>query len=64
MKWIYAATSDVSISLHRMTYVGQLTQSHCGDISLVGGDRTKDIRLRELPAAVMRRYQVVIGPAT
>jgi imidazolonepropionase-like amidohydrolase len=60
---IRAATSDAAIALNRADDVGQITPGHYGDIVAVAGDPTKDVRLLEHPAWVLKGGQVVTSPA-
>jgi imidazolonepropionase-like amidohydrolase len=59
---IRAATSDAAIALDRADDVGQITPGHYGDIVAVAGDPSKDVRLLEHPAWVLKGGQVVTSP--
>jgi imidazolonepropionase-like amidohydrolase len=63
MEAIRAATSDAAIALDRANDVGQLTPGHFGDIVAVSGDPSKDVRLLEHPAWVIKGGQVVLSPS-
>lgn len=60
---IRAATSDAAIALNRANDVGQITPGHYADIVAVAGDPSKDVRLLEHPAWVLKGGQVVTSPA-
>jgi imidazolonepropionase-like amidohydrolase len=59
---IRAATSDAAIALNRADDVGQLTPGHYADIVAVAGDPSKDVRLLEHPAWVLKGGQTVTSP--